>query len=593
MFPHTRLLTALALCFVPQALAGDTSVPEDLQPIVELYNNGKLFDRQAYRTVRTAFATAFQRKHEQLIRAAYGDDHDELTAWLAKNPDIQVEFYTAINEERDNLPRVLSLFRDLWKRNPEDVRKYPGLAIATAVVWDDPRLLYDYTGHQRRTHSLMPEGVLNFTALDNFAYFVKHAREIQGPEGVNRLQIMPWEFLVYVVDHRTPVVEREWALHNYLHKRPMIGKVYSEIAYDKEMLRTKSKVCKLSGHPYTLASIRQHGGVCAMQADFAARVAKSLAVPAASVTGQSVYLDNHAWVMWVEIHGASAGKISFTLESHGRYLGDFYFTGQLHDPQTGEKILDRDLERRLGGVALDNHGKRQADLIMKAFPWLSQQKHLTARQKFRYLGACLKVSHYNEAVWLELARQVKTGELEADSRSTVLDYLDSLLRTYARYPDFTWKLAGDLLLIQPDKAARNKVYERLVNSYELAGRPDLACQARLRWADYPCEQKQWLKAARGLTITINKFPAEGRYVPQMMTRLREVCGNFKEGKAFLSRFYLAVLSRIPPLRGDAPSDYCISMYEQAIDFLRENQQNRVADQLAAQLQLIKSRKPRS
>ena len=220
-----------------------------------------------------------------------------------------------------------------------------------------------------------------------------------------------------------------------------------------------------------------------------------------------------------------------------------------------------------------------------------RQAYRTA--EVRLSGACLKVSHYNEAVWLELARQVKAGELEADSRPKIMEYLESLLKTYVAYPDFTWKLAGDLLQIQPDKAAHNKVYERLVNSYEMAGRPDLACQARLRWAEYPCEQKQWQTAARGLSTTINKFPAEGRYVPQMMTRLREVCGNYKEGKTFLSRFYINVLSRIPPMRGDSPSEYCISMYEQAIDFLRENQQARVADQLAAQLQIIKSKKPRS
>ena len=73
-----------------------------------------------------------------------------------------------------------------------------------------------------------------------------------------------------------------------------------------------------------------------------------------------------------------------------------------------------------------------------------------------------------------MAHQVKTGELDADSRPKVMEYLESLLKTYVAYPDFTWKLAGDLLQIQSDKAAHNKMYERLVNSYEMAGRPHLA-----------------------------------------------------------------------------------------------------------------------
>ena len=73
------------------------------------------------------------------------------------------------------------------------------------------------------------------------------------------------------------------------------------------------------------------------------------------------------------------------------------------------------------------------------------------------------------------------------------------------------------------------MYERLVHAFEAAGRPDLACQARLKWAEYPFEQKQWLPAAKGLSQTINKFPDEGRYVPQMMTKLQEACGQFKGG----------------------------------------------------------------
>jgi hypothetical protein len=348
----------------------------------------------------------------------------------------------------------------------------------------------------------------------------------------------------------------------------------------------------LTDKPYTLESIRKHGGVCAMQADFACRVAKSIGVPAAYVRGQGVGLEQHAWVMWVEVHGLNQGKINFTLESHGRYLIDQYYTGTLRDPQTAEQILDRDMERRLGVVALDRAGKRQADLAMRAFDLLNEQKKFTARQKFAYLGACLKVSPYNEGVWRELAEQVTKGELSADARSTVMSYLDSLLKTYARYPDFTWKMAPQLAGIEPDGAARNKVYERLVHAYEAAGRPDLACQARLKWAEHPIEQKSWQTAARGLAQTIGKFPAEGRYVPAMMTKLQEVCGNYKGGTEVLGKLYLDVLGHIPVKRGSAPSKYCISMYEQAIAFFKDNGKERVAARLEAQLALVKASKAR-
>ena len=102
-----------------------------------------------------------------------------------------------------------------------------------------------------------------------------------------------------------------------------------------------------------------------------------------------------------------------------------------------------------------------------------------------------------------------------------------------------------------------------------------------------------MTAAKGLSQTINKFPAEGRYVPQMMTKLQEACGQFKDGNQFLGKFYLDVLSRIPPTRGDEPSKYCISMYEQAIEFFKNQKKDKVAAELENQLRLVKAGKKKA
>ncbi len=598
MRQHLSLALALLACTAGPALADNQS--EDwARPIVDLYSGNKLFDKSQYRTVRAAFASAFEQRHDKLLRTAYGDDFSALNEWFAKHADIKEDLYTALDEQHDKLPAALRLFHDLWKKYPSEVGKYPNLAIATAVVWDDPaRAVYDYRGHQIRTHSILPDAVMKFGALDNFAYYASHAKEIQGKENGSRLQLLPYEFLVYVVDHRTPADERDWALKNYVTKRPMIGKIYGEIQYDKEMLATDSRVCKLDGHDYTLPSIHRYGGVCAMQADFAARVAKCLAVPAAYVGGEGVSGVLHAWVMWVEVHGATKGQVSFTLESHGRYQIDQYYTGSTVDPQTGERILDRDMERRLGAVAVDRVGKRQADLAMRAYPTLRDRLSFTPRQRMAYLNRVLSVSHYNEGVWLELMAQVKAGELTAEDRQAVLTALEGLLRSYAKYPDFTWRVAPTLAAAHTTPAARNEVYQRLVHTYEAAGhpelaRPDLACHARLKWAEYPLEQKKWLTAAKGLRQTIDRFPAEGRYVPKMMTKLREACAQFEGGNEFLSKFYLDVLARIPPTRGDEPSKYCISMYEQAIAFFKEQKRDRTVAELEGQLRAIRAGKKKA
>ncbi len=74
-----------------------------------------------------------------------------------------------------------------------------------------------------------------------------------------------------------------------------------------------------------------------MQADFAARVAKSLLVPAEYVGGEANSGGLHAWVMWVEVKSVNKDAVAFTLESHGRYFGDNYYVGTLLDPKTGQE----------------------------------------------------------------------------------------------------------------------------------------------------------------------------------------------------------------------------------------------------------------
>ena len=102
-----------------------------------------------------------------------------------------------------------------------------------------------------------------------------------------------------------------------------------------------------------------------------------------------------------------------------------------------------------------------------------------------------------------------------------------------------------------------------------------------------------MTAAKGLRQTIDRFPAEGRYVPKMMTKLQEACGQFKGGSDFLGKFYLDVLVRIPPTRGDEPSKYCISMYEQAIEFFKNQKKDKVAAELENQLRLVKAGKKKA
>ena len=576
-----RPLLGCLLLFAP--LAASAADPSDAAEaaLVESVQTDKAFAKGEGKVARAATTKFFEQTQADKIKLALNEDAKSVEAFMAANPDIKESLYTAIDPETDNVIRAMEIFRDLVKLAPEKVKAYPNVAVAVAVTWDDPKGVYDYRGHQLRTKSELPETVKSMDHVKNFELLAR----IDGPLKA-AVQFFPWEFLVHVVNHRTPTDERDWALKNYLTKRAGVGKIYFDVEYDQGMLRTQSEVCKLNGHPYTLPSIKKHGGVCAMQADFAARVAKSLVVPAEYVRGESNSGGLHAWVMWVEVKSVTKDKIDFALMSEGRYLGDQYYVGTVQDPRTGGTITDRDMERRLTFLGLAPQAARQADLLMRAFPVVRDRKKLTATQQAAYLKKVFEVFPSDEKAWLELAKLYKAGKVSDETLVTPM--AERALTTFARYPDFSWRVLDDLMTPVTVKEKRTRLYERYVASYELLARPDLACEARLKLAEYQTEAKEYKKAADGIAATCLKFPDEGRYVPKMMTRLQEICKEYKgtpagNGTKLLADFYVKFLPLIPKRRGDEVSKYCVAMYEQGVEYLQSN--GRLADAARLKLQL--------
>src|SRR5262249_46084764 len=158
------------------------------------------------------------------------------------------------------------------------------------------------------------------------------------------------------------------------------------------------------GQEYTLANIKTYGGVCAHQADFACRTAQSLGIPAVFCSGASAYRESHAWWMFVNVSSATKDEIKFLLYSDGRFDGkDHFYTGAVLDPQSAERMLDRDMERRLWVAGSDRLGKRMSALLMRAYPSIARAASFDIKDKVAYLDRCLKVSKYNEDAWLQFA----------------------------------------------------------------------------------------------------------------------------------------------------------------------------------------------
>lgn len=566
-----------------ESLAAATAAKAaDLSEVLAAHDDKSLFKIKYYPNLRRLYSARFATAYDAEIRAAYAGDYDAIEAWLEKHPDIREEFYTAIKPEFDDVKAALSLFAELYRKFPDRLHSYADLAIALCVTWDKPKDgVYDYAHHQIRTKSLLPDGLAE--AIDNFAYIVKAESFMQG-----RGQYLPWEFMTLLVDHRTPTVEREWAIANYVSRRSGFGECYKEVPYDHQMLDTKSEVCKLAGKPYSLPMIKQFGGVCAMQADFAARVGKSIGVPAAYVRGKSAYGDNHAWVMWVELQNVTPSSISFTLESFGRYFGDKYYVGTLSDPQTGQEITDRDLELRLYQVGVSAIAKRHAALLMDIYPEIAEASAFKTADRLAYLAAVLTVGPGNETAWTEVANLSGSPEVGKTHKKLMARTLDNLFRTFANYPDFTWKVFNDLIAYEKELPAKTLLYERLVVLYESAGRPDLACEARLKLSEYQVEMGKTVDAVNGLAFTVRKFPDEGRYVPQLIDKMELICAGVPDAAKLILPFYTSVLPLIPKTRGSRPSQFCIEMHERAIARFQEYGQLQGAQLLQGQLASIRT-----
>jgi hypothetical protein len=556
---------------------------EDGTRILELYENGQLFKTRQYAQLREIFARRFQREHQHVLEEAWAEDTEAMMQWLDAHADIKQELFTAIDPATDDTLQVLTLFKTLWEKFPDHLASYGSLAIAVSVTWDSPKAVYRYVGPQRQGKAIMPDELA--TAEDNFAYYVNAEKFMEG-----RTQLLPWEFLVHVANHTTPIAEREWALQNYLATRTNYGSCYKDVPYDHDMLESNGTTGRIHGKLYTLPNIRTFGGVCAHQADFAARVGKSLGVPAASVGGKSVYGEAHAWVMWVELKTVNAQGIGFALESYGRYRGDKYYVGGLTDPKTGNRMTDRQLELSLHTVGLDPLAKRHSDRVMELYPLLCEDQSLDAVKRFLYLRDVVRLCPGNESAWQSVAKMSSDEVVRKKHKKDMLAILNQLFTTFANFPDFTLTVFEDLIQFETEPKQRISMWQRLVTMYEAAGRPDLACEARLRLSDLLVENSQQTEAIQGLAFTINRFPEEGRYVPRMLDRLEEICAEVEGAGEQLTQFYHTFLPMIPKTRGSRPSKYCIQMFERAVQKFQEAGQPQVAQMYAGQLELIRAGK---
>jgi hypothetical protein len=245
------------------------------------------------------------------------------------------------------------------------------------------------------------------------------------------------------------------------------------------------------------------------------------------------------------------------------------------------------MELRLQTVGLDTVAKRHAKLVMQSYDAICEQAELDTTKKLNLLHQVIQYNPGCEEAWLAVARLARESNGEKKYNKQFQAVLTQLFTTFATIPDFTWKVFGDLAAYYPEGKPRAAMYERLIQMYESAGRPDLACEARLAWVEMIAPQDRKLDAILGLAASIKKFPGEGRYIPKLLDKIEQLATEVKDAEQHLVQFYVDILPLVPQMRGNSPSPFAIKMFERGIGVFNRYNQPQLA--MAAQAEMEKIR----
>lgn len=378
------------------------------------------------------------------VLATFSNDSDrqEFILWLFANPAILMSFDNTILPQ-DKPREALEAWWEIWKSDKEGREPFASLAIACALVFDEPvRINQAIFGITTVSSAAGP------SVEDTEADALKHYRFFRdsAKRGVLRAPIteMTPRDLVWVVDAPVPESELVWAQKNMSLSRSSWSKAYGMIRY--RMDRATQGVNPYKA--YTLAEILKEGGICGDQAYFAAITAKANGIPAMVISGVGDR-GGHAWFGYKNLRN------EWNLTT-GRY-SDNYAAGSTTDPQTRQNMKEHEL-------------KMFADPVRRTDGWLKSEQLVALAQTFVAakradlaaiaLDSALKLAPKNLDAWLEKLAIMRATKIKAEDWQREIAKMRT---TFNGYPDIVQqvdRIEADHLSQQGDYDAARKVVHR-------------------------------------------------------------------------------------------------------------------------------------
>lgn len=442
----------------------------------------------------------------------------DVVKWLFASND-RLKLLADSMTEKDNSERVSRIIQGLYDHDAAGRDVFFNLILAMAVVWDQERpIIHDQTGESPPASDPAIEA--------RYDYFKKIYSSNQGKALYPRLDVRA---LCFVVDTPAPLSELEWALDNARGSPSGWSRKFNEIKYDQKRIETGSY--SWPHGEYTLASIREHGGICVDQAYYATLTARAHGIPAIFFRGPG-RRGGHAWFAYMK------GENQWEMDV-GRYAYDKYATGHATDPQTNESMTDHDVEY----TCEHSLRSRQFDLA-RAYAGIA--KVLLEAKEHEQAIACAhrarELAKRYEAPWdIEISAWEQEGKLE-----TAVSALDDKASFFSRYPDIVMKTRekqAQLLRQMGRKDEADRLLDKLSRRID-EDRDDLARQIAKRqineyMADGDAEGAR-RKMEKLLESQINERQKVAPMINEYLDLTRET-GQTREAARFLDGYVKQIL----------------------------------------------------
>ena len=410
--------------------------------------------------------------YEKLYSRKRDDSLKDIFIEVGKNASLQKVFLKALHPN-DKQDVALEIFLSIAKEHTNSIKKYGALAVAYAVVFDQP-FPRNWPHHQVSSKDVPVDP----------SFPSQRFGEMVQAHLARKLEYDPSQLSVtelkFVVDHRLPASELEWVRESVKFRRSSFGKVFSSIEYDRP--RLEGAVFRWPYGDYSLASIQEKGGICVDQAYFSSMSGKAKGIPTLTFVGQGSG-GGHAWFGFLKNPGRWETDC-------GRYENQNYPVGNAIDPQSWKLITDDELGALARGEKnLSGFRGKAVDYFAWALANPMESFYRESLQRARTLHPSYTEVWKNEANWVE--KNVK------DLREK-RNFWDSWLKAFSNTIDL--KIEGQKKLAAVyDEMGNPRQAERirsLIVKQNRSGRFDLAIKEGAEQIMNKLEKAEWSDAEK-------------------------------------------------------------------------------------------------